>query len=47
MGTQPDEHIDDFSVAGLQCSFQGSEGFILRLGQLRQDISGDDLRGLN
>jgi hypothetical protein len=45
--TQPDEHIDDFIVTGLQCSFKGAEGFILRLGQLRQDVAGDDLRRVN
>jgi hypothetical protein len=45
--TQPYEHIDDFPVAGLHRSFKGAEGFILGFWQLRQEISGDDLRGLD
>jgi hypothetical protein len=45
--TQPYEPIDDFLVAGLHRSYKGAEGFILGFWQLRQDVSGDDLRGLN
>jgi len=47
MDTQPDEHIHDFPVAGLQRSFKGAEGPILGFRQLGQDVAGDDLRGLN